>query len=215
MHGRYIYIYIYEVKSLSHVQLFATPWTVYIYIYTHTHTHTYIYIYTHIHTHTHIFIHSSVIGQVGCFHIFAVVNSAAMNIVVNVSFLIIALSGYMPGSGIANSYGNFLVFWGSSILFSTVAASVPTNSIGDFVFSTPSPAFVIYRHFIDAVLTTIRWYLPVVLICIALIISSVKGLIMCLLIICVSSLEICLFRPAHFFLIYFFEMHVLFVYFGN
>ena len=86
------------------------PHGLYIYIYTHTHTHTHIYIYTHIHTHTHIFIHSSVIGQVGCFHIFAVVNSAAMNIVVNVSFLIIALSGYMPGSGIANSYGNFLVF---------------------------------------------------------------------------------------------------------
>ena len=130
----HIYIYIYEVKwsevkSLSCVWLFATPWTVY--IYTHTHTPQ---------PHTCIFIHSSFVGQVGCFHIFAVVNSAAMNIVVNVSFLIIALSGYMPGSGIANSYGNFLVFWGSSILFSTVAASIPTDSIGDFVFSTPSPS---------------------------------------------------------------------------
>ena len=98
----YIYIYIYirsEVKSLSCAWLFATPWTVYIYIHTHTPQ-----------PHTCICIHSSFVGQVGCFHIFAVVNSAAMNIVVNVSFWIIALSGYMPRSGIANSYGNFLVF---------------------------------------------------------------------------------------------------------
>ena len=178
----YMYVYIYDVKwSFSVMSNSLQPHGLYIY------------------THTRIFIYSSVVEQVGCFHIFAVVNSAAMNIVVNVSFLIIALSGYMPGSGIANSYGNFLVFWGSSILFSTVAASIPTNSIGDFIFSTPSPAFVICRHFIDAVLTTTRWYLTVVLICIASIISSVKGLFMCLLIICMSSLELCLFRPAHFF----------------
>ena len=99
----YIYIYIYEVKWSEVAQLCLTlcnPMDC-IYIYTHTHTPQ---------PHTCIFIHSSFVGQVGCFHIFAVVNSAAMNIVVNVSFWIIALSGYMPRSGIANSYGNFLVF---------------------------------------------------------------------------------------------------------
>ena len=143
MEDTYIYICIYIYMKWSEVAqscpTLCNPMDcIYIYIY--------IYIYINIHTHTHIFIHSSVVRQVGCFHIFAVVNSAAMNIVVNVSFLIIALSGYMPRSGIANSYGNFLVFWGSSILLSTVAASIPTNSIGDFVFSTPSPAFVTCRH---------------------------------------------------------------------
>ena len=54
----------------------------------------------------HIFIHSSVDGHLGCFHVLAVVNSAAMSTGVRVSFQIIVLSGYMPRSGIAGSYGN-------------------------------------------------------------------------------------------------------------
>ena len=52
------------------------------------------------------FIHSSVDGHLGCFHVLCIVNSAAMNTGVHVSFWIIVLSGYMPRSGIAGSYGN-------------------------------------------------------------------------------------------------------------
>ena len=55
----------------------------------------------------HIFFsHSPVNGHLGCFHDLAIVNSAAMNIGVHVSFLIMVFSGYMPSSGIAGSYGN-------------------------------------------------------------------------------------------------------------
>ena len=53
----------------------------------------------------HIFlIHSSVSGPLGCFHVLAIVNRAAMNIVVHDSFWIMVFSGYMPSSGIAGSY---------------------------------------------------------------------------------------------------------------
>ena len=52
------------------------------------------------------FIHSSVNGHLGCFHVLAIVNSAAVNIGVYVSFRIMVFSGYLPRSGIAGSYGS-------------------------------------------------------------------------------------------------------------
>ena len=52
------------------------------------------------------FTHSSDSGHLGYIHILAIVNNAAMNIRVHVSFRIVFLSGYMPSSGIAGLYGS-------------------------------------------------------------------------------------------------------------
>ena len=54
------------------------------------------------------FIHSPADGHLGCFHVLAVVNSAAMNLGMHVPFQIMVLSGYMPRSGIDGLYGNFI-----------------------------------------------------------------------------------------------------------
>ena len=54
------------------------------------------------------FIHSSVDGHLGCFHVLAVVNSAAMNNGIHVSLSILVSSGYRPKSRIAGSYSGFI-----------------------------------------------------------------------------------------------------------
>ena len=51
-------------------------------------------------------IHSSADGHLGCFHVVAIINSAAMNIGVHVSLSDLVSSVCMPRSGIAGSYGS-------------------------------------------------------------------------------------------------------------
>ena len=54
------------------------------------------------------FIHSSVNGHLGCFHVLTIVNSAAMNNGIHMSFSILVSLRYMPRSGIAGSCGAFI-----------------------------------------------------------------------------------------------------------
>jgi len=54
------------------------------------------------------FIHFTVNGHLGCFHVLAIENSAAMNNGIHVSFSVLVSSRYMPRSGIAGSYGGFI-----------------------------------------------------------------------------------------------------------
>ena len=55
----------------------------------------------------HIFIHSSVGGRLGSVHVLAVVNSAAVNTGVCISFQIMFFPGHMPRSGITGSFSFF------------------------------------------------------------------------------------------------------------
>ena len=54
------------------------------------------------------FIHLSVDGPLGCFHVLAIVYSAAMNIGVHVSFQLWFSEGCILSGGIVGSYGSFV-----------------------------------------------------------------------------------------------------------
>ena len=97
-------------------------------------------------------IHSSVDEHLGCFSVLAVVYSVAVNNGIHVSFSILVSSGYMPRSEIAGSYGDFIpsfFFKEISILSFIVAVSmyIATNVQECYVFSTPSPSFIVCRLF--------------------------------------------------------------------
>ena len=62
----------------------------------------------HIYTHYDVFIHSSISGHLGYFHILVIVNNAAVNMEVCISFQInvLVFFGEIPRSGIVGSYGS-------------------------------------------------------------------------------------------------------------
>ena len=65
--------------------------------------------YSIVHMYYNLFIHLSVDGHRGCFHALAIVNSASMNIRLHVSFSNMVFPEFMPSSGIAGSYGGFIL----------------------------------------------------------------------------------------------------------
>ena len=140
-----------------------------------------------------LLIHSFTDGHLGCFQHLAIVNYAARNIWVHRFFWtgVSGFLGYIPSSGTAGSKGSSMFSFQRKfhIVYHSDCIGLHSHQQCTRVPFSPQP----HQHllFVDlfmmAILTGVKWYLIMVLICISLMASDAEHSFICLWALCMSS----------------------------
>ena len=105
------------------------------------------------------FIHASIDGHLGCFHVLAIVNSAALSIGVHVWFSFLISSRYMPRSGISG----VILFRNKrslhTILHSGCISLHSHQQCKSVPFSPHPLQHLLSVDMMMVILTGVRWYL--------------------------------------------------------
>ena len=168
-----------------------------------------------------LFIHLFVRKHLDCFLILSFVNNAAVNLRVQLYLSVISSLLYLLSrNGTVGSSPSSNFSFEEPVLYSVVAApvciSISSEQGVPFLHILTS-TFVSLIFLLIVIVTGVRWYLTVVLICISLIISVVEHLFiglfifsLYLLAICKSSLKNCLF--GFFCVCIFIEMYISYIF---